>query len=448
MNVDLRPASGRRESTHIVHLSTAGRIKRRPIDNNTLFERSFSLGPKYLDDFDGKVVEIFGTKREGALEQGIVLDRTAFDPTSGGQVHDVGTLSTSAGGTKINVSEVADLDDGRVVHFVESPALSEKGASLHGSVDALRRRDHIQQHSGQHVLSAAFVSLFQIPTVSFHMGQASCSIDLDAASITSEKIVAAERLANEIILEDRPVHVRQVTRVEAERLGLRKLPPTDRDELRLVEIADFDLCACGGTHVSGTGQIGSILLRKAEKVRQGWRVEFVCGLRAVETSRRDYTTLVEAGSLYSAHIWDVPEQIRKSNEEIGRSGKVREALAGELAELTAQQLLSETKEIRGYKVIMRSFPDKETTFAKLLALEATRLAPNVVALVASEIPPASLVFAASPGVALDLGAVLKNVLETVGGRGGGGKEFAQGGVPAGVDASVILDRAATHLGLI
>ena len=360
----------------------------------------------------------------------------------------MGTLSPAAGGTKINVREVADLDDGRVVHFVESPALLEKGASLHGSVDALRRRDHIQQHSGQHVLSAAFVSLFQVPTVSFHMGQTSCSIDLDAASITAEKIAAAERLANEIILENRPVHVRYVTRVEAERFGLRKLPPADRDELRLVEITDFDLCACGGTHVSDTGQIGSILLRKAEKVRQGWRVEFVCGLRAVETSRHDYTTLVEAGSLYSAHIWDVPEQIRKSNEEIKRLGKVREALAGELAELTAQQLLSETKEIRGYRVIVRSFPDKETTFAKLLAQKATRLAPNVVALVASEVLPASLVFAASPGVALDLGAALKNVLETVGGRGGGGKEFAQGGLPAGVDASVLLDRAVKHLGLV
>jgi len=400
----------------------------------------------FLYEFDGKVVEILGPS-ENESRTGIVLDRTAFYPTSGGQVHDVGTLSTAAG-TKINVSEVADLDDGRVVHFVESPAPLEKGASLHGSVDVLRRRDHIQQHSGQHVLSAAFVSLFQVPTVSFHMGQASCSIDLDAASITAEKIAAAERLANEIILENRPVHVRYVTRVEAERLGLRKLPPADRDELRLVEITDFDLCACGGTHVSDTGQIGSILLRKAEKVRQGWRVEFVCGLRAVETSRRDYTTLVEAGSLYSAHIWDVPEQIRKSNEEIKRLGKVREALAGELAELTAQQLLSETKEIRGYRVIVRSFPDKEPTFARLLAQKATRLARNVVALVASEVLPASVVFAASPGVALDLGAALKNVLETVGGRGGGGKEFAQGGVPAGVDASVILDRAVKHLGLV
>ena len=147
------------------------------------------------------------------------------------------------------------------------------------------------------MLSAAFVKLFQIPTVSFHMGEDACSIDLDIAVVSAEQVVAAERLANEVILENRAVTVRYVTRDEAEKLGLRKIPPAERDMLRLVEVSEFDLCACGGTHVSGTGQIGSILLRKTERVKQGWRVEFVCGLRAVETARRDYTTLVEAAAL-------------------------------------------------------------------------------------------------------------------------------------------------------
>ena len=399
----------------------------------------------FLYDFDGEVVEVLGPS-EKDRRTGIVLDRTAFYPTSGGQVHDVGHLKIDNGIPELPVTEVADLEDGRVVHFVETPAHIEKGSHVQGVVDASRRRDHMQQHSGQHVLSAAFERLFQIPTVSFHMGEESCSIDLDTAALTSDQMVAAERLANEVIMQNRSVEVRYVTRAEAEKLGLRKLPPADRDELRLVEIAEFDLCACGGTHVSGTGQVGSILLRKTEKVKQGWRVEFVCGLRAVGTARRDYTSLVEAGAVFSSHIWDVPQQARKSLEEIKRAGKAREELLAELADMTAARLLTEASEVRGHKVVMRSFPDKDAAFVKLVAQRATRIAPRVIALVASEVAPASVVFAASAGTEIDMGATLKNVLTAVGGRGGGSKEFAQGGVPAGADASALLSQAAKSLG--
>jgi alanyl-tRNA synthetase len=398
----------------------------------------------FLYEFDGKVVEVVGPS-EAEPRTGVVLDRTAFYPTSGGQVHDLGQMKTASGETAIK--EVAELTDGRVVHFVESPALIEKGNDVHGIVDAGRRRDHVQQHSGQHVLSAAFVKLFQMPTVSFHMGEEACSIDLDTASLSGEQVAAAQRLANEVILENRPVEVRYVSRAEAERLGLRKLPPADRDELRLVEIADFDLCACGGTHVSGTGQVGSILLRKMEKVKQGCRVEFVCGLRAVETARRDYAALVEAGSLLSSHIWDVPQQVRKSQEEARRAGKGREELLVELAELMASGLLAEAQEIAGRKVIVRNFADRDAGFVKLLAQKATRLAPKVVALVASEVVPASVVFASSPGLDCDMGATLKKALTRVGGHGGGSKEFAQGGVPAGTNISDLLNQAAKDLGV-
>ena len=155
-----------------------------------------------------------------------------------------------------------------------------------------------------------------MPTVSFHMADDYCSIDLDTPALSKEQIESAERLANEIILENRPVDIRFVSRDEAGKLGLRKLPPTERDELRLIDIRDFDLTACGGTHVAHTGQIASILLRKTEKVRQGWRVEFVAGQRAVATARRDFTTLTETAALFSAHIYDVPQQARKSLDEI------------------------------------------------------------------------------------------------------------------------------------
>ena len=147
------------------------------------------------------------------------------------------------------------------------------------------------------------------------MGEDYCSIDLATPSVTPEQIAGAEKRANQIVFENRPVRVRYVSRAEAEKLGLRKLPPAERDELRLIEVADFDLSACGGTHVGASGQIGSIILRKSEKVRQGTRVEFVCGQRAVRMARRDYAALTEAAALFSAQLWDVPEQIRKSLEE-------------------------------------------------------------------------------------------------------------------------------------
>ena len=163
----------------------------------------------------------------------------------------------------------------------------------------------MQQHSGQHVLSAAFVELFELPTVSFHMGEESCTIDVDtksdakgdAKSLSPEQVRRAEERANQIVFEDRPVKTHFATAEEARAMGLRKLPPAGRERLRIIDIAGFDLCACGGTHVRSTGQIGAILLRKVEKVKQGTRVEFVCGERAVNFARKDYETLAEAAGL-------------------------------------------------------------------------------------------------------------------------------------------------------
>src|SRR5882724_5343150 len=170
----------------------------------------------FLYDFDAQVIEALEHQGKTA----IVLDRTAFYPTSGGQVHDLGTLA--ADGKQIAITEVADDEDGRILHFASEPLAI--GTQVHGSVDAARRRDHVQQHSGQHVLSAAFVRLFNMPTVSFHMGADYCSIDLDAKSLNRQQVESAERLANDVVSEDRPVEVRFVTQQVARTLGLRKLP--------------------------------------------------------------------------------------------------------------------------------------------------------------------------------------------------------------------------------
>jgi len=396
-----------------------------------------------IHEFD-TVVEAVAPVSPEESRPTVILRETAFYPTSGGQVHDTGWLALD-GDERLRVTEVADAEDGRIVHYLEAPAkLPLAGAAVHGSIDLERRRDHMQQHSGQHVLSAAFVELYQMSTVSFHMGEDYCSIDLATPSVSSRQIEGAEKRANQIIFENRPVRIRYVSRAEAEKLGLRKLPPAERDELRLVEVADFDVSACGGTHVGASGQIGSIVLRKSERVRQGTRVEFVCGERAVRMARRDYGALSDAAALFSAQLWDVPEQIRKSIEESKLLRKQKDDALDQLAELMALAALHNQPETNGRKIVVRAFSDRDINFAKLFAQKVTRAATPAIALVASTVDPPGMVFAQTPtqtpgaatGATADMGALLKQVLSSVGGRGGGSRDFAQGGVPAGSTINV------------
>jgi len=400
----------------------------------------------FLYEFDAEVLE--GSMSNPDSRPAVILDRTAFYPTSGGQVFDMGWIlpgETRDENNRLRVAEVTERDDGTILHILENAGPIQKGTRVHGLIDVDRRRDHVQQHSGQHVLSAAFVRLFNLPTVSFHMGAESCSIDLDTKNLTTVQVEAAEALANDVVMENRAVRIRFVTQEEARGLGLRKIPPVERDKLRLIDVNDFDLTACGGTHVSTTGQIGSILLRKTEKTRQGWRVEFVCGKRAVVTARRDYTVLAESGGLLSAHIWDVPQQVRKLQEESRASRKSREQLLEELADLYASRLLADTPETGGRKFIVRTFSDRDLTFIKLLAQRLTRQSAGVVALLGITSDQPALVFAQSSGQPFDMGGLMKDVLARLGGRGGGSKDMAQGG-PAQVEGlEVALAELAAQL---
>ena len=261
------------------------------------------------------------------------------------------------------------------------------------------------------------------------MGEESCTIDLETTGLSAVQAQKAELLANEVIAEDRPVSIRFVPLEEARQLGLRKLPPKQTGDLRLININDFDLTACGGTHVRATGQIGSILLRKVEKVKQGVRVEFVCGLRAVSTARRDYTTLTEAAALYSSHIYDVPEQVRKSLAEAKAAGKAQHKVLEELAELSANQMLAQGTGTP--QVITQFFPERDATYIKLLAQKLTAGKAAVIALLAAGAGQPTLVFAQSPGQKSNMGQLMKDAMAQLGGRGGGSADMAQGGLPAG-----------------
>src|SRR5207249_2772794 len=278
----------------------------------------------------------------------------------------------------------------------------------------------------------------------FHMGIEACSIDLETKPLAADQVEAAEALANEVVTENRPVDVRFGTQAEATTLGLRKFPPVEREKLRLIDIRDFDLTACGGTHVHSTGQIGCILLRKIEKVRQSWRVEFVCGKRAIGTARRDYATLLEAGELFSSHIWDVPEQIRKIQEQARASRKAQESWFDELAEIYADRLLAETPESGGRRIIVRIFPERDLAFIKRLAQQLTR-SSTAAAFLATTVKPA-LVFAQSPGQPFDMAALMKEALQNLGGRGGGSKDMTQGAPENVAGIESILSQLVSQLG--
>ena len=383
----------------------------------------------------------------------LVLDRTAFYPTSGGQVFDSGWLELEPLETerghflpKLRVVEVAETDDGEILHIVEgggdATLPTEDGATrVRGFIDVERRRDHMQQHSGQHVLSAAFVELFQMPTVSFHMGEQSCTIDLEAKGLSQEQVRQAEARANQVIWEDRLVSMQLATEEEARALGVRKIPAAGHEKLRLVGVKDFDLCACGGTHVHSTGQIGTLLIRKTEKVKQGVRAEFVCGERAARHARRDFETLSETAAIFSTHVWELPTQIRKAQEEARASSKREHKLLERIAELSAGELLARTAEDKGTKLIAQVLAESDLEYTKLLAQKLTAGAPNLVALLGAGSGQAALVFAQSPGLPHDMGALMKASMVALGGRGGGTRDMAQGGAPNAEGLGRAIDEA-------
>lgn len=409
-------------------------------------ERLYYTDPSLLD-FEATV------SRVDISDKGIVvsLDRSAFYPTSGGQNFDTGWLRLPDGSERFRVIEVIeDESSGEVLHRVESETavLLKTADVVRGIIDYDRRRDHMQQHSGQHVLSAAFEKLHNFATVSFRMGDDLCTIDLATDAIAAEQLEAAERLANEIIAEDRLVQIRFATLDEARALGVRKIPPAVREKLRLIDISNFDLNACGGTHVRSTGQIGAILLRKTERVKQGVRVEFVCGLRAVSIARRDFQTLTDAGALFSTHFWDVPQQVRKSLDEIKSAQKAQHRMLEEVAGLQAANLLRAAEQRNSTKAqttIIQFFADHDLAFIKMLAQKLIRLAKVAVLLGCGGSQP-SLVFAQTPGLSNDMGALMKDTLHRLGTRGGGNRDMAQGGVPDAASAEQALRHASAAIG--
>ncbi|HET9402639.1 MAG TPA: DHHA1 domain-containing protein [Candidatus Acidoferrales bacterium] len=386
----------------------------------------------FLREFDAHVVNC--VEARGKWE--VTLDRTAFYPASGGQPNDLGTLGAA------NVLDVIDREiDHEILHLIDRPL--DRGGVVSGQIDWQRRFDHLQQHTGQHLLSAAFIELFDIPTVSFHLGREISTIDLAASAITAMQLAEAERRTNQIIFEDRPINVLYGTSEQLAAAGIRK--KVEREGiLRAVEVEGFDRQPCGGTHASRTGQVGLIILRKFEKLKGNWRLEFVCGWRAARSSHADADALSSAARTFSCAPSDVPAVAAKIAEERQATHHERQRLIEQLADLQASALAQQAVKANGsgIRVISKLLQDADAAYARLLASKLVA-EPGRRALLATT--GGHVVFAQSSGADRDMNALLRECVSQQGGKGGGSHDFAQGSVPSPSRAAAVLDQALSIL---
>jgi len=387
-------------------------------------ERIYYTEP-FRTEFDAVVTAI--AEHDGRRR--VLLDRTAFYPTSGGQPFDTGTLNG------IRVQEVVEREDGAIEHLIDGRL--DRGDQVHGVVDWPRRFEHMQQHTGQHILSAAFDRLHRARTVGFHLGAITSTLDLDR-DLGTEAIAAAEAEANRVVWEDRPVTIRFASDEEAAGLPLRKEPGRS-GTLRLIEVDDFDLSACGGTHVARTGAVGIVAVKSFERFRGGTRVEFVCGGRALAWLR----TLRDAisGSLRYLSVLpeELPAAIERAQAESKDLRRVIKGLQEKLAGHEAEALAGRAREAGGRRQVVEAVEGWDAGGLKVLALAVAARPGHVVALF-STTGPALVVIARAPDVPVDAAAALRALIQRFGGKGGGKADLAQGGGLNG-EISTILDAA-------
>ncbi|HET9984120.1 MAG TPA: alanyl-tRNA editing protein [Longimicrobiales bacterium] len=366
----------------------------------------------YLRAFDAVVADAADGGRR------IYLDRTAFYPTSGGQPCDAGTL----GG--VPVVDVVDEGE-RIAHVLAAPLGAEVGATVEGLVDWARRFDHMQQHTGQHLLSAVFADLYGLETVSVHFGATSSTLDLRAESVDRETLLAAEARANAVVWEDRPVTV--TFEDAAATAGLRK--PSERPgELRVVSIEGVDRSACGGTHVARTAEIGPVLLRRSEKIRKETRIEFLCGARALGAARADWETLGRVAQALSTAPEEAPALVAGLRDQLKDAASARRRLEEELAGHRARDVWERT--VPGPDGVRRAVERRGAGgMDELRALAHAFVALPRAVLIGAVSDPPSVLLAASEDSGLDAGAELRRVLADAGGRGGGSARIAQGSTP-------------------
>ena len=363
----------------------------------------------YLLEFDATVIDA----QPRNAHVGVVLDRTAFYPTSGGQPHDTGTLNN------LPVIDVLEDEEDRIVHVVAE----DVQGTVRGTVDWSRRFDHMQQHTGQHILSQACLRTLGAQTRAVHLGGEVSTLDLDRPEMSAEAVASAEDLANQIVFEDRPVLVREVEETDLISLQLRR-PPKKHGRIRVVEVEDFDRSACGGTHVRRTGEVGPIKIRRWERFKGGTRVEFYCGWRALRDYRWKNALTLELASQLTVKDAEVLGAVSRLAGQLRDRDRVLADVQDRLIDLEARQRLAQTP---GPPYLVAAvLPEWTTAMVTAMAGRLAKADSTVAVLGSSE---GHLVIARSADLDLDAAALLTQVVQQHGGRGGGRPAYAQGSVP-------------------
>lgn len=368
----------------------------------------------YLQEFTSEVVE----ETEAAGKPAVVLKQTAFYPTSGGQLHDTGTLNG------IGVVDVIEDENHRILHLLEEPLKGQRAA---GRIDWQRRLDHMQQHTGQHVLSQIFLKEFEAETISFHLGEQSATIDLDQSGFDNDAINRVEILVNRIIFENRSVVAHMVSQSELDQFPLRK-PPTVADRIRIIEVKDFDYSPCGGTHCSRTAEIGLLKISRYENYKGGTRIHFLCGLRALKDYQRKSEIIKHLTTSMSSSEGDLYQNIQKVQENFKNLRLEYETLKKQILDHEAQGLCAERKKIGKIYIVKRLFENRDQKELKILAKKILNTVSDTVILFGAKTEGnASLLFQRSEGLPFDMGHLMKAACTMIKGRGGGRPQQAQGG---------------------
>jgi alanyl-tRNA synthetase len=391
-------------------------------------ERLYLRDP-YTTEFEEEILQRLDTD-EGLA---VVFPRTYFYPESGGQPHDLGSIDG------IPVTRVVETPEHTVLHFVERFPERDR---VRCEIDGKRRRDHMQQHSGQHILSAAFVKEAGASTTSFHLGAASSTIDLDKSTLTEAEIAAAQEAANDAVRKALPIRSHFVAPSEARGFDLRK-PAPDAETLRIVEVEGYDNQACCGTHPRSTAEVGPIVVRGSERFKGGTRVEFLCGDRALADYRAAVSRIRSLASVLSSAEADLVPTAEKREEERKAMGKELDRLRRELLLLRVEDWMSESPD---GKLLVKQVPEVGPAELRAAATALTSKPARIVLLGSIEGGRAHLVFGCSEGVDADMGQILKTAALLVEGRGGGSVRIAQGGGPRTEGLKAALEKAASLVG--
>ncbi|WP_409253949.1 alanyl-tRNA editing protein [Bacillus sp. SCS-153A] len=388
----------------------------------------------YLREFKTKLIS------QQKSEDGrwfVQLEETAFYPTGGGQPFDTGTLNNS------RVTEVEEVEE-FIRHYIDRPL--EGTNEIIGSIDWTRRFDHMQQHAGQHILSASFSECLGYETVSFHLGKETCTIDLDTSSLTEEETIKAETLANEVILQNRPIHTKWITKEEVDQYPLRKKPSVEED-IRLVFIPEFDYNGCGGTHPGSTGEVGMIKILDWEKQKKNTRVTFVCGQRVAVQLHKKNTILKELTGILNAPPSEMAAAVRTLIENGNKNEKLLEEARDTILIYEAEDLINSSVKISGVKVVSKVL--QRRSMGDMQKLARTMLQKNdvVVLLVSENGDKLQYVLGSGLSCNQDMKELIKVALELTNGKGGGNATMAQGGGRALITGEELLDRLVEALAI-